>query len=42
MKEEIKKAILETLVIDNKTSIDIAIDKIMKVIENNKTPIVDK
>ena len=36
IKKEIKKAIQETLVIDNKKSIDIAVNKILKVIENYK------
>ena len=36
IKKEIKKAIQETLVIDNKKSIDIAVNKILKVIEDYK------
>lgn len=36
MKESIEKSIRETLVIDNKQSIGIAVEKIMKLIETNK------
>ena len=35
MKEKIKKAIKETLVIENKQSIDLAVDKIIKILELN-------
>lgn len=36
MKEQIEKAIRETLIVDNKKSIHIAVDKIMKLIELKK------
>ena len=35
LSNEIKKAIKRTLVIENKQSIDIAVDKIMKIIKEN-------
>lgn len=37
MKELIEKAIKETLVIENKQSIHLAVEKILKLIENDKT-----
>ena len=37
MKDKIEKAIKETLVIENKQSIRHAVDKIIKIIEREKT-----
>ncbi len=37
MKDKIKKAIQETLVIDNKQSIHLAVDKILKIIYDEQT-----
>lgn len=36
MKDKIKKAIQETLVIDNKQSIHLAVDKILKIIDDDQ------
>ena len=41
MKELIKKAIQETLVVENKVSLDRCVDKIMLIIDSEKKPNVE-
>lgn len=41
MKDLIKKAIQETLVVENKVSLDRCVDKIMLIIESEKKPKVE-